>query len=136
MAMQMNNMDDRMANIDNKLKENDGQFTSIVSILQSIQKDNAYVNRKLEELSSKNADITSHLTQVSNTVSDIQGKSSGSIPSNTVMNPRGLNAISLRSGRQVHFEKAETPERDEEDAEIENSSLPQMQVGKSESLKE
>ena len=84
-----------------------------------MQKDNTDVHMKLEELSSKNAYIASHLTQVANTVSDIQTKSSGSIPSNADINPKGLNAISLRSGREVRFKEDETTREDMEDSEVE-----------------
>ncbi|XP_028800455.1 uncharacterized protein LOC114755749 [Neltuma alba] len=100
-----------------------------------MQKDNSDVHKKLEELTLKNTDITSHLTQLSNVVNDMQAKSGDSIPCNTVINPKALNAIFLKSGRKVHFEDKRV-DKDAFEREIESSSLTSMKLGKSESSKE
>lgn len=56
-------------------------------------------------------------------MTDIQTNSSGSIPSNTVINPRALNFISLRSRRKGHFKAKEAIKEDIEDFEVENPLL-------------
>ncbi|XP_028755762.1 uncharacterized protein LOC114715138 [Neltuma alba] len=118
----LKSMATQLSNMDNQLKEdkalNDSQFSSIATILQRRQGDNATICKKLEELELKNNTVTSHLTQVANTMSDLQARGGG-IPSNTVINPKALNAITLRSERTVHFTK-----EDEEDVEEEMETEP------------
>ncbi|XP_028789044.1 uncharacterized protein LOC114745071 [Neltuma alba] len=53
----------------------------------------------MEELGSK-LDCTNAVT---NTLNEVQAKIGGVLPSNTVINPKSLNAITLRSGKQVKF---------------------------------
>ncbi|XP_028776160.1 uncharacterized protein LOC114732656 [Neltuma alba] len=111
--------------MDNRLREdkalNDSQFSSIASILQKMQGDKVNDSAQLtnlckrfEALEMKNNTLTSHVTQVSNTVSDLQAKNGGGLPSNTVINPKSLNAINLRSGRVVKFSNEDDEEVDEE----------------------
>ncbi|XP_028771857.1 uncharacterized protein LOC114729069 [Neltuma alba] len=118
MSAQLNNMDNRLRE-DKAL--NDSQFSSIASILQKMQGDKVNDSAQLtnlckrfEALEMKNNTLTSHLTQVSNTVSDLQAKNGGGLPSNTVINPKSLNAINLRSGRVVKFSNEDDEEVDEE----------------------
>ncbi|XP_028807168.1 uncharacterized protein LOC114761883 [Neltuma alba] len=119
----------RMTNIEGRMKESDDKFISITTIWQGIQKDNSDVHKKLEELTLKNTDITSHLTQLYNAVNDMQTKSGGSIPSNIVINRKGFNAITLRSGKKVHFEIKKVDKDDFEQG-VESSPLSLMRLGK------
>ncbi|XP_028802077.1 uncharacterized protein LOC114757251 [Neltuma alba] len=55
------------------------------------------------------------MTKFSNNISETQARSSGSMPSNTMINPKSLNAITLRSGKKVDFnEELGDDEVDEE----------------------
>nr|KYP31036.1 Transposon Ty3-G Gag-Pol polyprotein [Cajanus cajan] len=78
--------------------------------------DSCFTNimNKFEQMEVKHDNLNSFVTQLSNKKSDEQARSSGATPSNTVINPKSLNAISLRSGRKVRFEDKEGDEQIEE----------------------
>ncbi|KAJ8754246.1 hypothetical protein K2173_002146 [Erythroxylum novogranatense] len=69
-------------------------------------------------------------------MSESQAKSSGTIPSNTVMNLKSLNAIVLRSGKQVRFNPQVDEEACDEDIESEAVPPPKEKIKKSESVRE
>ncbi|XP_028789802.1 uncharacterized protein LOC114745805 [Neltuma alba] len=93
------------------------------------------MHKKLEELTLKKIDITSHLIQLSNAVNDIQAKSGESIPSKTMINPEGLSAMTLRSSRKVHFED-ERVDKTKVDKDVNSPPLSPMRLGKSKSSQE
>ncbi|KAK4260242.1 hypothetical protein QN277_003385 [Acacia crassicarpa] len=139
MVSQLTSMNNRM--MEDKAV-NESQFSSISSTLQKLQGDMAkdgnqmaYMCKKLEELELKHNNVQSHLTQLSNSVSDVHAKTSDSIPSNTVINPKSLNAIDLRSGKKVRFPEEADINVDEE-IEVESPRLSPMKLPESESFKE
>ncbi|XP_028768551.1 uncharacterized protein LOC114726152 [Neltuma alba] len=72
------------------------------------------LDQKIEQWETKSANLNNFVTQMSNTLNDLQARSGGSLPSNIVINPKSLNAISLRSGRQVGKQVNFTLDEDDE----------------------
>ena len=87
----MNNVSSSMGNLATRFDEERAHTNSKF----------ADVFSKLELLESKNTNLTSFVTQVSDGLNEQRAKTEQGLPSNTVINPKGLNAISLRSGKQV-----------------------------------
>ncbi|KAJ8764186.1 hypothetical protein K2173_005114 [Erythroxylum novogranatense] len=119
---------------------NANQFNAIASLIQQDSSKTAgrfnALEKRMEQWETKAENINSYVTQLSNNMSENQAKSSGSIPSNTVMNPKSLNVIALRSGKQVRFKPQEEDEICEEDDESEPVPPPKEKSKRSESVRE
>ncbi|XP_028805003.1 uncharacterized protein LOC114759930 [Neltuma alba] len=56
---------------------------------------------KFEQWENKTNNLSGYVTQLANSLSEVQAKIGGNLPSNTMTNPKSPNVISLRSGKQV-----------------------------------
>ena len=115
-----------MASLDNKMSQVEGKM---VAMGTQFENNFATVYSKIEQLETRHDNLNGFVTQMSNTMNDQQAKTSGKMPSNTVINPKSLNAIELRSGKRVQF-------AEEEGCDDEDESPPVSPMRLSESAKE
>ncbi|XP_028786499.1 uncharacterized protein LOC114742397 [Neltuma alba] len=59
----------------------------------------ATLENRMEQWETRNSNLTSYVTKLSNGMSEQQAKASGSVPSNTMIHSKSLNAITLKSGK-------------------------------------
>ncbi|XP_028756059.1 uncharacterized protein LOC114715386 [Neltuma alba] len=103
--------DNGMAELIQCMKEMKSEIANNNSLTNSRM---SALEQKIEQWETKSANLNNFVTQMSNTLNDLQARSGGSLPSNTVINPKSLNAISLRSGRQVGKQVSFTLDEDDE----------------------
>ncbi|XP_028769798.1 uncharacterized protein LOC114727232 [Neltuma alba] len=102
----------------------------------------ASIESKMEQTKTRTNNLSSYVTQLSNNISDQQAKNLGTMPSNTVINPKSVNAICLRSGKKVGpIQDLSDDEEVDEEIEVENppkrsESSKEMKLLKKESTKE
>ena len=60
------------------------------------------VDNRMAQWEIKNANLEEYVMKLSNSFNELQARTSGPTPSNTVINPKSLNAINLRSGKTLH----------------------------------
>ncbi|XP_028774895.1 uncharacterized protein LOC114731806 [Neltuma alba] len=82
----------------------------------------------MEQWETRTSNLTSYVTKLSNGMSEQQAKASGSMSSNTVINPKSLNAITLRRGKEIGAKTVQFKDDEEGeepvDKEIEVESAP------------
>ena len=93
----------------------------ILKAVQKIQEDNvrydarfASLESKMEQWETRSNNLQTYVTQLSDSINDKQARSSGASPSNTVINPKSLNSITLRSGKHVRFQDVDDKDMDGE----------------------
>ena len=60
------------------------------------------VDNRMAQWEIKNANLEEYVMKLSNSFNELQARTSGPTPSNTVINLKSLNAINLRSGKTLH----------------------------------
>ena len=61
----------------------------------------AALEKRIEWWKTKTSNMNGYVSQLANSISDIQARISRNLPSNTFVNPKSINAISLRSEKTV-----------------------------------
>jgi len=111
----------------NTLSELRKEVGSMNKEMNSMESKLSSLFNEVELMKTKHDNLSGFVTEMSNSMSEKQAQFGGTMPSNTVINPKALNAVTLRSGKKLedpHFKKSKTNNEEVQDEEI-PSSIPQ-----------